>query len=68
METPKGARLVWWTRWNAGAKTLLYRRLLSKKAANVIFMFKNSNLDVFVNRCVSAAVAKSLQLEAKKKA
>jgi hypothetical protein len=44
METPKGARLVWWTRLNAWAKALLYGWLLSKIAANVIFVFKNNGL------------------------
>jgi hypothetical protein len=47
---------------------LLYEWLLSKIAANVILLFKNNNLDDFVDRCVSVAVAKSLQCEPKKKA
>jgi hypothetical protein len=46
---------------------LLYEWLLSKIAANVFLLFKNNNLDDFVDRCVSVAVAKSLQCEPKKK-
>jgi hypothetical protein len=68
METPKGARLVWWTRLNAWAKALLYKRLLSKIAANVFLLLKINSLYVF-SRCKDLlAVAKSLQPKAEKKA
>jgi hypothetical protein len=68
METPKGARLVWWTRLNAWAKALLYERLLSKIAANVFLLLKINNLYVY-SRCSDLrAVAKSLQPKAEKKA
>ncbi|KAA0995704.1 MULTISPECIES: hypothetical protein [unclassified Pseudomonas] len=68
METPKGARLVWWTRLNAWAKALLYRWLLSKNAAKVIKSLNINGLGVFGERVIEMSVAKSLQLKAKKKA
>jgi hypothetical protein len=47
METPKGARLVWWARLNAWAgKALIYEWLPSKIAANVVFLIGINGLQV----------------------